>query len=221
MVTGELMDAERTADEMLDAMIAQAQVQQTYRDQPQRVPMMTPAGQDQRALHQGHSGQGGQLWQMVAPFAVENISLVLQMMQRLLEDHAEMINNNETLLYGLGVPTGKNGLLGPLPGGRRLSTVIQIHKNAYQERWNERVPGHPFSSEADRINLVRWDAKTRQGLRHLPAKVMSPIPEDEMDRDLFEDDHERSQRLRWEFDDTFNSDTFGMCPCQNNNAWIQ
>lgn len=32
---------------------------------------------------------------MVAPFAVENISLVLQMMQRLLEDHADMINNNE------------------------------------------------------------------------------------------------------------------------------
>jgi hypothetical protein len=49
MVTGIVAEDEKTADEILDAMIAQAQVQQAHRDQAQRVPAMLPAGQDLRA----------------------------------------------------------------------------------------------------------------------------------------------------------------------------
>ena len=49
MVTVIVAEDEKTADEILDSMIAQAQVQQAHRDQAQRVPAMLPAGQDLRA----------------------------------------------------------------------------------------------------------------------------------------------------------------------------
>ena len=41
-----------------------------------------------------------------------------------------------------------------------------------------------------------WDAKSRQGLPRIPEQSMPPIHEGEMDRDLFEDDHNRAQHLR-------------------------
>ena len=46
------------------------------------------------------------------------------------------------------------------------------------------------------MNLARWDAKSRQGLPRIPEQSMPPIHEGEMDRHLFEDDHNRAQHLR-------------------------
>eukprot|EP00435_Cladocopium_sp_Y103_P066563 s466_g28.t2 len=71
-------------------------------------------------------------------------------------------------------------------------------QDAYAERWNEIVPGHPLFGEADMNNLLRWKRKAQLGLPALPEMTahMMPIPEDEMDADLFGDPDEL--RLRRE-----------------------
>ena len=71
-------------------------------------------------------------------------------------------------------------------------------QDAYAERWNEFVPGHPLFSENDMANLDRWRRKAQLGLPALPelSAHMMPIPEDEMDEDLFGEP--RELRLRRE-----------------------
>ena len=56
-----------------------------------------------------------------------------------------------------------------------LSLEKDIHcfdyKDAYHERWNEFVRGHPDFLESDRQNLQRWRIKALQGLPKLPAQI--------------------------------------------------
>lgn len=65
-------------------------------------------------------------------------------------------------------------------------------QDASAERWSEFVPGHPLFCESDRKNLLRW----KLGLLRLPEACMQPIPEDEMDRDLFDVTDLTEEQLR-------------------------
>jgi len=45
------------------------------------------------------------------------------------------------------------------------------YRDAYHERWNEFVPGHPLFTETDKDNLRRWKEKASQGLPKLPEPL--------------------------------------------------
>ncbi len=42
------------------------------------------------------------------------------------------------------------------------------YQDAYNERWNEFVPGHPLFTESDALNIARWKQKSLLGLPKLP-----------------------------------------------------
>ena len=42
-------------------------------------------------------------------------------------------------------------------------------RDAYNERWNEFVPGHPLFCDEDKKRIQRWAEKARLGLPRIPA----------------------------------------------------
>jgi hypothetical protein len=75
----------------------------------------------------------------------------------------------------------------------------QEWQDANAERWSEFIPGHPLFTQNDMDNLMRWKRKAQLGLPALPEARMQPIPEDEMDRDLFGSTDLTEEQLRQRF----------------------
>eukprot|EP00435_Cladocopium_sp_Y103_P018811 s2728_g4.t1 len=69
-------------------------------------------------------------------------------------------------------------------------------QDANAERWSEFVPGHPLFTENDMVNLRRWKRKEQLGLPQIPEHLLQPVPEDEMDHDLFDVTELTEEQLR-------------------------
>eukprot|EP00913_Durusdinium_trenchii_P001833 g1699.t1 len=116
---------EETTDEMLDRLIAEAQVRQLH-----SVPMaLTTPEASPFAFPAGHS-------------IGEDFSILQSDAQR------AHLDNFMTLVNDPADPEWRD---------------------AYEERWNEFYPGHPYFHEQDLGRLKRWRWKAEQGLPRLPA----------------------------------------------------
>lgn len=123
---------EETTDEMLDRLIAEAQVRQLH-----SVPMaLTTPEASPFAFPAGHS-------------IGEDFSILQSDAQR------AHLDNFMTLVNDPADPEWRD---------------------AYEERWNEFYPGHPYFHEQDLGRLKRWRWKAEQGLPRLPVPMSSSGP---------------------------------------------